>query len=115
METALLVVISLLRLYAVHFSFQYEVIPLISTEQEDDVDFGGGSAAAAKKTKFSRLSWGLEIWDLLRICIELMYEPELQVKLPASQQIVVLFCPLNSVHCLLIAEATVDSNCSPFL
>jgi len=46
--------------------------------EEDDVDFGGGSAAAAKKTKFSRLSWGLEIWDLLRCCIELMYEPELQ-------------------------------------
>jgi hypothetical protein len=54
------------------------------TEQEDDVDFGGGSAAAAKKTKFSRLAWGLEIWDLLRCCIELMYEPELQVKFPAS-------------------------------
>jgi hypothetical protein len=53
--------------------------------QEDDVDFGGGSAAAAKKTKFSRLSWGLEIWDLLTCCIELMYEPELQVKFPASR------------------------------
>ena len=38
-----------------------------------------GSSAAAKKTKFSRLTWGLEIWDLLRCSIELMYEPELQV------------------------------------
>ena len=37
----------------------------------------GGGAAARKK--FSRLSWGLEIWDLICAAVELMYEPELQV------------------------------------
>jgi hypothetical protein len=45
--------------------------------QEDDdlAGIGGGG----KKTKFSRLAWGLEIWDLICIAVDLMYEPELQV------------------------------------
>jgi hypothetical protein len=46
--------------------------------QEEDMDMVGPSSA--KKTKFSRLAWGLEIWDLMRCSIELMYEPELQVR-----------------------------------
>lgn len=43
--------------------------------QEDDADPGGGG----RKTKFSRLAWGLEIWELLQCSVELLYEPELQV------------------------------------
>eukprot|EP00291_Cryptomonas_curvata_P022400 CAMPEP_0172170956 /NCGR_PEP_ID=MMETSP1050-20130122/11618_1 /TAXON_ID=233186 /ORGANISM="Cryptomonas curvata, Strain CCAP979/52" /LENGTH=924 /DNA_ID=CAMNT_0012842321 /DNA_START=324 /DNA_END=3094 /DNA_ORIENTATION=+ len=42
--------------------------------EEEDLDMTG----SARKTKFSRLSWGLEIWDLLHCAVELVYEPELQ-------------------------------------
>jgi len=46
-------------------------------ELEAEVD---NSAAAQnnKKTKFNRLAWGFELYDLLETSIELMYEPELQ-------------------------------------
>ncbi len=48
----------------------------ICIQEDDDLaGIGGGG----KKTKFSRLAWGLEIWDLICIAVELMYEPELQV------------------------------------
>ena len=47
--------------------------------QEDD-DLAGIGGGGGKKTKFSRLAWGLEIWDLICIAVELMYEPELQVR-----------------------------------
>jgi hypothetical protein len=40
---------------------------------------GGGGGGPGGKKKFSRLAWGLEIWDLICISVVLMYEPELQV------------------------------------
>ncbi len=45
--------------------------------QEGEVDVAGPSASSRKK--FSRLAWGLEIYDLLSGAIEQIYEPELQV------------------------------------
>jgi hypothetical protein len=54
----------------------YSVLTWCVCEQEEDLDMTG----SARKTKFSRLSWGLEIWDLLHCAVELIYEPELQVE-----------------------------------
>ncbi len=56
---------------------------LFDCEQEEEVDMTG----SARKTKFSRLSWGLEIWDLLHCAVELIYEPELQVGANLSFQL----------------------------
>ena len=40
---------------------------------------GAGGGGAGLRKKFSRLAWGLEIWDLICVSAVLMYEPELQV------------------------------------
>ncbi len=39
-----------------------------------------GPATSAKRTKFSRLAWGYELYDLLCCAIDYLYEPELQVR-----------------------------------
>ena len=40
------------------------------------------ASQTGKKTKFSRLAWGLEMYELLSVAIDLLYEPELQVRAP---------------------------------
>ena len=47
--------------------------------QEEEIPDNSGSGEK-KKTKFSRLAFGLELWDMLTMATELMYEPELQVR-----------------------------------
>jgi hypothetical protein len=65
---------NLQNLMGVH-STRFYLLIQSTCEQEEDLDMTG----SARKTKFSRLSWGLEIWDLLHCAVELVYEPELQV------------------------------------
>mmetsp|Transcript_15870 Transcript_15870/g.42902 ORF Transcript_15870/g.42902 Transcript_15870/m.42902 type:complete len:189 (-) Transcript_15870:2190-2756(-) len=48
-----------------------------ATDGQDDEDQGSGHGGAAKKSRFSRLAWGLEIWDMMCVAVELIYEPEL--------------------------------------
>ena len=57
-------------------------MPGCAQEDDDLAGIGGGG----KKTKFSRLAWGLELWDLICIAVELMYEPELQVSRVATHR-----------------------------
>ncbi len=40
-----------------------------------------GPATSAKRTKFSQLAWGYELYDLLCCAVDYLYEPELQVRL----------------------------------
>jgi len=46
--------------------------------EDEDLDIPGHSKAGSK-TRFSRTTWGLEIWELLNMSMSLLYEPELQV------------------------------------
>ena len=55
--------------------------------QDDDLDMVGAGGGAAARKKFSRLSWGLEIWDLICFSVELLYEPELLVRLYFSYRL----------------------------